>query len=113
MRAPGSAARPASARERRGSRPPSFRPPGARPVPRTAVFAPNSYASRPAGALGRPSSPWPPRSLPRAYFMLSRGTDYHDLGPTSLERGDRQKVARRLVRKLAELGFQVDLRDAA
>ncbi len=51
--------------------------------------------------------------LTAAYFMLSRGTDYHDLGPTSLERGDRQKVARRLVRKLAELGFQVDLRDAA
>jgi menaquinone-dependent protoporphyrinogen IX oxidase len=41
------------------------------------------------------------------------GTAYDHLGPTSLERGDRQKVARRLVRKLAELGFQVKLRDVA
>jgi transposase len=51
--------------------------------------------------------------LTAAYFMLTRGTDYHDLGPTYLQRADRQKIARRLIRKLDELGFQVDLRDAA
>jgi len=51
--------------------------------------------------------------LTATYFMLTRGTDYHDLGPAYLQRADRQKIARRLIRKLDELGFQVDLRDAA
>ncbi len=50
--------------------------------------------------------------LTAAYYMLARGEDYHDLGPTYFERADRQKAARRLLRKLGELGFQVDLRDA-
>ena len=51
--------------------------------------------------------------LTAAYYMLARGEDYHDLGPTYFERADRQKAARRLLRKLGELGFQVDVRDAA
>jgi hypothetical protein len=32
--------------------------------------------------------------LTAAYFMLIRGDDYHDLGPTYFEREDRQKTAR-------------------
>ena len=51
--------------------------------------------------------------LTAAYFMLARGTDYHDLGPTYFERADRQKAARRLLRKLGELGFHADLREVA
>jgi hypothetical protein len=51
--------------------------------------------------------------LTGAYYMLARGEDYHDLGPTYFDRTDRQKAARRLLRKLGELGFQADPRDAA
>lgn len=51
--------------------------------------------------------------LTAAYYMLARGDDYRDLGPTYFDRADRQKAARRLVRKLGELGFQADLREAA
>jgi hypothetical protein len=45
--------------------------------------------------------------------MLALGTDYHDLGLAHFDRTDRQQTARRLIRKLTDLGFQVDLRDAA
>lgn len=51
--------------------------------------------------------------LTAVYFMLARDTDYHDLGPAHLQRLDRHKAARRLVRKLGELGYQVDLQPAA
>lgn len=51
--------------------------------------------------------------LTAVYYMLARGSDYHDLGLAHFDRTDRQKVARRLVRKLSDLGFRVDLRDAA
>jgi transposase len=51
--------------------------------------------------------------LTAAYFMLMRDTDYRDLGAAHFDRADRQKAARRLVHKLTELGFRVDLRDAA
>jgi transposase len=51
--------------------------------------------------------------LTAVYYMLARDADYQDLGPAHFEQSDRQKAARRLVRKLSDLGFQVDLRDAA
>jgi transposase len=50
--------------------------------------------------------------LTAAYYILARGEDYHDLGPTYFDRTDRQKAARRLLRKLSELGFHADLREA-
>jgi transposase len=52
-------------------------------------------------------------TLTAAYYMLARGENYRDLGPTYLQKTDRQKAARRLLRKLSDLGFQADLRDAA
>jgi transposase len=51
--------------------------------------------------------------LTAVYYMLARGTDYHDLGPAHLDRTDRRRAAQRLLRKLSDLGFAVDLRDAA
>jgi transposase len=42
------------------------------------------------------------------YAMLSRNQDYKDLGAQHFHRADRQKLANRLIRKLGELGFQVD-----
>ena len=44
-----------------------------------------------------------------AYHMLKRGTDYHDLGPTHFDDRDRNGVQKRLVRRLEQLGYQVDL----
>jgi transposase len=51
--------------------------------------------------------------LTAAYFMLLRDTDYQDLGAAHFGRVDPEKAARRLVRQLTELGFQVALRPAA
>jgi transposase len=51
--------------------------------------------------------------LTAAYFMLLRDTDYQDLGPAHFGRVDPEKAARRLVRQLTALGFQVALRPAA
>jgi transposase len=50
--------------------------------------------------------------LTAAYFMLVRDTDYQDLGSAHFGRVDPQRAARRLVRQLSELGFQVALRPA-
>jgi transposase len=51
--------------------------------------------------------------LTSAYFMLQRGVPYTDLGPSHLDARDPQKTAQRLVRRLNDLGFEVELRHAA
>ncbi len=51
--------------------------------------------------------------LTAAYFILQDGTDYQDLGPDYFDRIDRGKTARRLVRKLKELGYEVDVKENA
>lgn len=51
--------------------------------------------------------------LTAAYHMLRDGVAYHDLGPQHFTVRDRSRVAQRLARRLRELGYQVDLRDAA
>ena len=45
--------------------------------------------------------------------MLKKGVPYADLGPDHFDRTDRTRTAMRLVRKLGELGFQVQIKDAA
>ena len=51
--------------------------------------------------------------LTAAYHMLRDGTAFHDLGPDHFARQDRGKVAKRLTRRLEQLGYLVDLRPAA
>jgi transposase len=51
--------------------------------------------------------------LTSAYYILSRRQPYKDLGPAHFDRLDSAKLARRLVRRLNDLGFQVDIRGAA
>jgi transposase len=51
--------------------------------------------------------------LTAAYFMLRTRTAYHDLGADHFERIDQSRAAARLVRRLKNLGYQVDLRKAA
>jgi len=47
--------------------------------------------------------------LTAAYHMLKDGTAYRDLGPGHLDRRSRETQARRLVRRLANLGYAVEL----
>lgn len=46
--------------------------------------------------------------LTAAYHMLRDGKDYIDLGPDHFVKNDRVKVANRLLKRLGDLGFQVD-----
>ncbi|MDQ5830173.1 MAG: IS110 family transposase [Actinomycetota bacterium] len=47
--------------------------------------------------------------LTAAYHMLKDGTPYQDLGPDHLDRRSKEVQARRLVRRLANLGYAVEL----
>ncbi len=51
--------------------------------------------------------------LTAAYHMLQRGTLYEDLGPHYFDRRDQAKVAKRLIRRLEELGLHVEVRAAS
>jgi transposase len=47
--------------------------------------------------------------LTAAYHMLKDGTAYRDLGPDHFDRCSKEVQARRLVRRLADLGYAVEL----
>lgn len=47
------------------------------------------------------------------YYMLTRGVPYADLGPNHFDRRDKDRAAKRLVRRLTDLGFAVEVRAAA
>jgi transposase len=51
--------------------------------------------------------------LTAAYYMMKLDIPYRDLGPDHFDRLERRKVALRLVRKLHQLGYEVDLKEAA
>ena len=51
-------------------------------------------------------------SPPAAYHMLKDGTFYEDLGAAHFDRRRPDAQARRLVKRLAELGFSVELKSA-
>src|SRR5580692_5923513 len=51
--------------------------------------------------------------LTAIYFMLRDGVDYRDLGHDYFDRADKSKAADRLVRRLAALGYKVELTAAA
>lgn len=51
--------------------------------------------------------------LTAIYHMLNTGQPWSDLGADYFDRADKQKLASRLVRKLGDLGFQVDVKEAA
>jgi transposase len=51
--------------------------------------------------------------LTAAYHMLKDGTAYRDLGPDHFDRRSREVQARRLVRRLADLGYAVELEPLA
>jgi transposase len=51
--------------------------------------------------------------LTAAYFMLRNGRAYQDLGADYFDRQDRGRAAARLVRRLQQLGYEVNLQEAA
>lgn len=51
--------------------------------------------------------------LTSIYFMLQRQQEYADLGPTHFDQRQRDRVARRLIRRLEELGLYVEAKSAA
>jgi transposase len=51
--------------------------------------------------------------LVAAFHMLRDGTTYHDLGAAHFDRAAKEKVTRRLVHRLSELGYAVELRPLA
>ena len=51
--------------------------------------------------------------LTAAYYMLRDGVEYCDLGPNHFEHLDKSKAVARLVRRLQDLGCQVELKEAA
>lgn len=51
--------------------------------------------------------------LTASYYMLRDGIEYRDLGATHFDRRDKTKTIRRLVRRLSDLGCEVEVRHAA
>jgi transposase len=51
--------------------------------------------------------------LTAAYHMLRNGTSYKDLGPNHFDKIDKNKTARTLMRKLRDLGFEVQVTSPA
>ena len=47
--------------------------------------------------------------LAAVYHMLKNGTMYQDLGPNHFDRRNKERQKNRLVQRLAELGFAVQL----
>ena len=47
--------------------------------------------------------------LTAVYYMLKDGTVYADLGPDHFDRRAKEVQARRLVRRLADLGYTVEV----
>jgi transposase len=51
--------------------------------------------------------------LTAAYHMLRDDLDYRDLGTNYFDRTDRTKAAKRLVKRLGDLGYAVEIKEAA
>ena len=51
--------------------------------------------------------------LTAVYYMLRDGTEYRDLGTDHFDKQDRSKVARRFVARLTQLGYHVQISEAA
>jgi transposase len=50
--------------------------------------------------------------LTAAYFMLRNGVEYHDLGPEYFVRRDKDRVTKRLLQRLRDLGVVVEVKAA-
>src|SRR5262249_31438750 len=51
--------------------------------------------------------------LTAAWHLLKNGVEYKDLGADHFNQRDKSKIAGRLVKRLLDLGYEVDLKNAA
>jgi transposase len=51
--------------------------------------------------------------LTAAYYMLRDDVDYRDLGTDYFDRTERTRTAKRLVKRLGDLGYTVEIKEAA
>ncbi len=51
--------------------------------------------------------------LTAVYHMLSNHRPYHDLGAEHFDQRDKQQVAKRLIKRLAAIGYSVEIKAAA
>jgi hypothetical protein len=51
--------------------------------------------------------------LTAAYFILLRNAPYNQLGPSFLDQRDRERTAKRFIRRLQDLGVHVEIKRAA
>ena len=75
---------------------------------KTATSAPSSCASRRAAAPRRPSSPSPPPCSPPPTSCCATAPSTNDLGPDHFDRHDKTKTIRRLLKRLADLGCNIE-----
>ena len=50
--------------------------------------------------------------LSAAYFMLRDGVEYHDLGSQYFDQRDKERLAKRLLQRLRDLGVNVEVKAA-
>lgn len=51
--------------------------------------------------------------LTSAYYMLRNGLSYHDLSGDYFDKHNKINTTKQLVKRLANLGYEVELREAA
>jgi transposase len=47
------------------------------------------------------------------YYMIKTGLEYKDLGPEHFVHNDKTRTVNRLARRIRDLGFEVDIKQAA
>ena len=50
--------------------------------------------------------------LSAAYFMLRDGVEYHDLGSQYFDQRDKERLAKRLLQRLRDLGVNLEVKAA-
>jgi transposase len=108
-RVPASADRPAFARAHLGSRPHWCSAHGRRPARKAATCKLSSTASELGAAPKKAILAVAASILTAIYHMLKDGTLYRDLGPNHFDARSKERQKNRLVRRLAELGYTVEL----
>ena len=51
--------------------------------------------------------------LTAIYHMLRDGVEFHDLGPQHFAHHDKEQITKRLLRRLRDLGVEVEVKNAA
>ena len=104
-----SAARRGCARAPRGSRPPSSPPPGRQCASRVPYLQAQFLRLKARRGAKKAILAVAASMLTAAYHMLKNGVEYQDLGADHFSRRDRSKAIQRLVRRLNDLGCEVQL----